>query len=278
MLDLSKVVEGFLDPIARIVEAMRDQVAEIDPHQVMLVGAWCRDTLHAALGHSFSTSGTRDVDLALALSGWEIYERLSHAFPSAGDSGVGFQIAGLVVDLLPFGELEDPRGSIKPPTRGDSISVWAFAEIFQDSSLLPLGPSLAIRCPTVPGYTAAKLAAWLDRSEWGEAKDANDLALSLFWYVESKQVEGRLYETQDGQQILLAEEADVPRAAARLLGRDVSAMVGPDRSTELIQRWPGDVDMLVRNLTLRTGPRWLAPRDRRQEVVDALTRGLADSS
>jgi predicted nucleotidyltransferase len=278
LLDVSRVAEGFLDPIARVVDEMREHAPGIDPDTVMLIGASCRDTLHAALGHDFGTSATRDVDLALALSGWEIYELLSNAFPPAGDSGVGFKIAGLVVDLLPFGELEDPRGSITPPTRGDVISVWAFAEIFQDSSPLALSPSLAIRCPTVPGYTAAKLAAWLDRSEWGEVKDANDLALTAYWYAESKQVEGQLYDTPEGRQILLAEEADVSRAAARLLGRDVSAMLGPERIRELIERWPGDLDMLVRNFTLRTGPPWLLQQGRRREAIDALTRGLAGST
>jgi predicted nucleotidyltransferase len=196
LLDLSRIAEGFLDPIASVVEEMRKQAPAIDPDRVMLVGAWCRDTLHAALGHDFGTSATRDVDLALALSGWGTYELLANAFPRDGDSGVGFKIAGQVVDLLPFGELEDPRGSIVPPTRRDAISVWAFAEIFSGSSPLALSPSLTIRCPTVPGYTAAKLAAWLDRSEWGEAKDANDLALTMYWYVESKHVEGRLTTRQ----------------------------------------------------------------------------------
>ncbi|MET1005887.1 MAG: hypothetical protein ABWX96_10075 [Propionibacteriaceae bacterium] len=240
----------------------------------MLVGAWCRDTLHAALGHDFDTSATRDVDLGLALSGWETYERLMNVFPRVGDTGVAFRIAGLVVDLLPFGELEDPRGIILPPTRRDVISVWAFAEILLSSSPLPLSPSLTIRCPTVPGYTAAKVAAWLDRSEWGEVKDATDLALTAYWYVESKQVQDRLYGTPEGQHILVAEEADLPRAAARMLGHDVSDLVGPERRAELLERWPGDLDMLVRNFGLSTGPRRLAEPRRRLEIIQALTRGL----
>lgn len=276
MLDVSRIAEGFLDPIARVVEKMREHVPDLVPDRVMLVGAWCRDLFHAALGHDFEPRATRDVDLALALSGWETYELLARVFPRDGDTGVGFKIAGVVADLLPFGELEDPRGSIVPPTRGEAISDWAFAEIFSGSSPLVLSPSLTIRCPTVPGYAAAKLAAWLDRSKWGEAKDANDLALIEYWYVESKHVEGRLYDTPEGQQILVAEEVDLPRAAARLLGRDVSAIVGPERITELIERWPGDLDMLVRNFALSTGPRWLAQEHRRREVIDALTRGLAD--
>lgn len=140
---------------------------------------------------------------------------------------------------------------------------------------MSLTPTLAIRIPTVPGYAAAKLAAWLDRSEWGQTKDANDIALIAYWYVESKDVEGRLYDTSEGQQILVAEEADFPCAAARLLGEDVSKIIGPDRLSELIERWPGDLDVLVRNFAMSTGPRWPEHEARRREVLDALARGLA---
>lgn len=278
LLDLSRIAEGFLDPVADVVEEMRTQAHGIDPDLIMLVGAWCRDTLHAALGHDFDTSATHDIDLALALSGWETYEHLASAFPPVGDSGVGFRIAGLVVDLIPFGELEAPRGSIIPSTRGDAISVWAFAEIFSHSLPLALSPSLTIRCPTVPGYAAAKLAAWLDRSEWGEARDANDLALVAYWYAESKDVGNRLYDSPEGQSILVAEDMDLPCAAARLLGQDVSVLIGQERLTELVSRWPGNLEMLVRNFAMRAEPLWPGQELRRREVVDALTRGLVDAS
>lgn len=89
-------------------------------------------------------------------------------------------------------------------------------------------------------------------------------------------MEDRLYNTPEGQQILVAEELDVPRAAAHVLGRDVAALVGPQRITEQMDRWPGDLDMLARNFTMSTGPRWLEQENRRREVIDALTRGLAD--
>lgn len=242
----------------------------------MLVGAWCRDIKHAALGHDFATSATRDVDLALALSGWETYELLAGAFTAVGDTGIRFEIAGQIVDLVPFGDVEDPSGVVAPPTRDEAISVWAFDEIYSTSLPLSLTPTLAIRIPTIPGYAAAKLAAWLDRSTWFETKDANDLALVTYWYAESKEVEDRLYDTPEGQQILVAEGVDILRATTYLLGKDVSAIVGPERIAELTERWPGDLDMLVRNLTMMRGPRWLEPEDRRREVIDALTRGLAD--
>ena len=276
MFDVSAVSEDYFDPIARLVETMRDSVPDLDPSHVMVVGAWCRDLFHAALGHDFEPRATRDIDLALALSGWEAYELLARAFPQAGGTGVRFKIAGLVTDVLPFGELEDPRGRIVPPTRGEAISVWGFAEIFSGSSQILIGPALAIRCPTVPGYAAMKLAAWLDRSEWGETKDANDLALIGYWYSESKYVEAQLYDTAEGQQVLVAEDVDRSRAAARLLGRDVAASLGPERMAELMARWPGDIDMLFRNLTVAGRPQWLASADHRREFADGLARGLTD--
>lgn len=154
--------------------------------------------------------------------------------------------------------------------------MWGFDEIYGRSMPLPLTPTLAIRMPTVPGYAAAKLVSWLDRSSWRETRDANDLALITYWYAQSPEVEGRLYDTTEGQQVLLNEELDLPRAATRLLGKDVSAIVGPQRVTELRERWPGDLDFLIRNITISTLSAWLNPENRRGEIIDALTRGLWD--
>lgn len=277
MLDLTSIADGFLDPIELVIRQLRREVPAIDPDRIMLVGAWCRDVLHVAGGHDFETSATRDIDLALALSDWDDYELMADAFPRVGHTGVAFRIAGMTVDLLPFGDVEDPRGIVTPASRGEQMSVWAFAEILMGSLMLEVGPELVIRCPTISGYVAAKLAAWLDRSEWGETKDANDLALSVYWYVESGGVEERLYGTSQGQRVFLAEHADLPLAGARLLGEDVAQLVGPERCAELHQRWPGRVDSLVAHFEMVAGPHWPSSRSRGGELVGALTRGLLSS-
>jgi hypothetical protein len=66
---------------------------------------------------------------------------------------------------MPFGGVEVPEGIVAPPTRGQPSSVWAFEEIFGASLPLTLSPEITIRIPTVPGFAAAKLGAWLDRAE-----------------------------------------------------------------------------------------------------------------
>jgi predicted nucleotidyltransferase len=136
MLDLSTTPDEFLEPIARVVEAALRHADSLRPGDVMVVGAWCRDIQHHALGHRFATSATRDLDLALALSSWDAYRALADAFPKVGDTGIRFRIAEVTVDLLPFGNIEDPQGTAQPPTRGEKLSVWAFEEIFAAS--LPL--------------------------------------------------------------------------------------------------------------------------------------------
>ena len=134
MLDLTNAPESFLDPVARVVQAA------------------------LALGHSFATAATRDLDLALALTSWDAYRTLAAAFPRIGDSGIRFRIADVNVDLLTFGEIEDPQGVVEPPSRRETLTAWAFEEIFAASLPLVLSPILTVRIPTVAGYAAAKWA------------------------------------------------------------------------------------------------------------------------
>lgn len=275
MLDLRNTPGEFLGPVAHVVEAALETAEGLRPDHIMVVGAWCRDILHGALGHTFSTAATRDLDLALALSSWDAYSALAASFTRVGNTGIRFRIADADVDLLPFGDIEDPQGVVEPPSHGEALSVWAFEEIFAGSLPLALTGRLSIRIPTVAGYAAAKLGAWLDRSEWHEAKDAADLALIMHWYAESTVVQDRLYDTLIGNEILLAESTDLPLAAAHLLGTDVVTTIGSQRRAELLARWPGDADLLKRELRLHSGPTWSPDPKRRSELIDALTRGLS---
>jgi predicted nucleotidyltransferase len=93
MLDLSSTPDEFLQPIACVVEAALRHADSLRSEDVMVVGAWCRDIQHHALGHRFATSATRDLDLALALSSWDAYRALADAFPWVGDTGIRFRIA-----------------------------------------------------------------------------------------------------------------------------------------------------------------------------------------
>lgn len=123
MFELSSVPDDLLQPIAEVLEAALPHARGLRPEDVMVVGAACRDILHHALGHRFPTSATHDLDLALALSSWGVYRSIAAAFPKVGDTGIRFRIAETMVDLLPFGDIEDPEGETQPPTRNEPFSV-----------------------------------------------------------------------------------------------------------------------------------------------------------
>lgn len=273
MFEPTGTPDALLQPIAHVLDALLPHAPGLRPEDVMVVGAACRDILHHDLGHRFPTSATHDLDLALALSSWAAYRSLAATFPKVGRTGIRFTIAETIVDLLAFGDIEDPEGMAQPPTRSEPFSVWAFEEIFAAARPLPLPSGATVKIPTVAGYAATKLGAWLDRSEWLEVKDARDLALTAYWYEHSNDVRDRLYDTDAGNTVLMAEEADVPRAAAHLLGIDITATIGERGHAELAARWPGNLDLLVREFTVAGPP---APNEaRRRAVIDALTSGIA---
>lgn len=276
MFDPGRIPQVQLGPVARVVDALVAATSEIDCSKIMLVGAFCRDAIHAALGHTSRTRATHDLDLALALASWSEYSMIAKAFPKVTDSGICFRIADLNVDLLPFGSIENPAGTVQPPARGQPMSVWAFEEIYTEAVNLTLPGGSMINIPTVAGYAAAKLGAWLDRSDYGEFKDAGDLALVLRWYTEASSVSDRLYDTPIGLEILTAEGFDAGAAAARLLGVDIVDVIGSVRQGELRARWPGDLSSLTREFKTSLGAvtsAWPEP-DRRHAFIDALSRGL----
>lgn len=89
----------------------------------MIVGAWCRDLWHNALGHDFATTMTHDLDLAITVESYEDFKAIAANFPPAGHSGIRFEIAGYPVDIIPFGDVENPTGIAQPPTREENVSV-----------------------------------------------------------------------------------------------------------------------------------------------------------
>ena len=80
-------------------------------------------------GSLLATTATLDLDLALALSSWDAYRSLGSTFPRVGSTGIRFRIAEFDVDLLPFGDIEDPQGIVDPRACDETLSVWAFEEI-----------------------------------------------------------------------------------------------------------------------------------------------------
>lgn len=276
MNDVTDVPADVLGPIPDVVQAVLAHSPSLAAENIMVVGAWCRDIHHRALGHQFSPTATHDLDLALALGSWDAYHAIAAQFPPVGSTGFRYLISGYPVDLLPFGGIEDPTGFVAPSPRRQPFSVWALSEVLQTALTVEIADRVTVRIPTVAGYAGLKIGAWLDRSEHHESKDAADLALVMHWYAESSEIADRLYDTPVGNDVLIAEELDLPRAAARLLGGDITSTIGIARTSEMRSRWPGNEPLLVRSLGF-FGTQWPKDTATRRERLGALTAGLMDT-
>jgi predicted nucleotidyltransferase len=275
VLDLVSCDPKLLGPVDAVVAELLAKSTQLRADDVMVVGATCRDVLQSALRHDFALRATRDIDFGLAVANWAAYDELTGKLPVAGNTGIRFQVAGVLTDLLPFGEVEDPPGTVTPAARQEPMSVWGFSEVFDAALPLPLPSGTAIRIPTVAGYAALKLAAWLDRSAYGEYKDASDIATILYWYSKSPAVDMQLYDTAPGQDILSAEGLDSSMAAARVLGTDIADVVGRTHTSELAGRWPGPRDdHLYPSMTVTNAPDWTRSAERRRALVQAMERGM----
>jgi predicted nucleotidyltransferase len=275
VLDLTRTDPALLHLVDDVVSELLARSTLLAPDEVMVVGARSRDIFQSALGYDFPLRTTTDIDFGLAVRNWTAYDELTDVLPGVGDTGIRFQVANTVADLLPFGSVERPPGTVTPPARREPMNVWGFAEAFEAS--LPLGlPSVGvIRIPSLAGYTALKLVAWLDRSAVGEYKDGSDIAAVLYWYSRSPEIEAFAYETSHGQDLLVQEELDTAAVACRLLGEEVGRVIGPERRSELAERWSATAkDLLYHHMTVTHAPGWTGSEERRRQLIQALERGL----
>jgi predicted nucleotidyltransferase len=275
VLDLTRTDPALLHLVDDVASELLAKSTLLSANEVMVVGARCRDIFQSALGHDFALRTTTDVDLGLAVRNWAAYDELTDVLPRVGDTGIRFQVANTLADLMPFGPVERPPGTVTPAARREPMNVWGFAEAFESAIPLQLPRAGTIRIPTLAGYTVLKLVAWLDRSADGEYKDASDIATVVYWYSRSPEIETFAYETDHGQELLVLEELDLAAAASRRLGEEIGSIIGRKRLPEFAERWSQtSKHLLYHHMTVTNSPDWTGSEERRRDLVQAMERGI----
>lgn len=148
-----------MDDIKRVVTALSSVVST---EKIMLVGARCRDIHQKNIVGGEASRATKDIDFALALENWELFRALKQRFPSTTNAWQSVLVEGITLDIIPFGELEEPLGEVSSGYT-HKLNVRGIQEVFEHAQFLQLGDGLTIRMPTVSGLAALKMFAWLDR-------------------------------------------------------------------------------------------------------------------
>ena len=145
VIELRDIDPALLDVADRVCSILLLTSRTLQSSNLMLVGAHCRDILHASQDQAFGLIATDDVDLGVALANWTAFDDLTANLKHTGHTGVRFTVGGVPIDLMPFGDVERPAGVVTPQPRDESLSVWAFQEAFDHANTLALPTAGTIR-------------------------------------------------------------------------------------------------------------------------------------
>lgn len=238
---LDFIAKAELTFLAELVADLRSAAPAWEP---LLVGALARDLLLFHAHNIPVRRATADIDVAFAVADWEEFSRLRGALlASTHFTAHNSMIQRFLhrehrqLDIVPFGGLELPDGSIAWPPRGDEVmTVVGFRDAFASAvdALLPKGQRVLV--VSLSMLVILKLVAWSDRHATAPGKDAADLLLILKNYLDAGN-QSRMYE--EAAHLLDQNDFDYERAGAWLAGYDAAAAVrensgGRTRTSDMI--------------------------------------------
>ena len=217
-----------LHPVTLAILGHVQDAARQSGSDFVVAGATARDIV---LWHVYGIRTervTRDVDVAVCAVSWEAHgelverleatrlfklsERVEHTMTFL-DESVGKPTP---LDLVPFGPLEAPEGTITWPKDKNQMNVLGFREAVDTALEIDVGERLIVPVVTLPALVLLKLLAWHDRRTTKNT-DAPDLLLTMRNYHGAGNQE-RIYDV--APDLLEIHNFDPGLASTALLGRD----------------------------------------------------------
>lgn len=224
MTNISLDISGKIDPrIVEVFASVSHVITELNMPYVV-VGASARDlVLHHGHGAEIRRA-TDDVDFAMEVPNWNAFNVLKDKLIEQGFKETNAQhrlisATNTVVDIVPFGEIEDEQNDIAWPPKGDVImNVLGFKEACEHAEWVRVQtePEIDIPVVTPVGMSLLKIISWTDRAAVLRNKDAKDIAYLLTNYEVIPEVTDTLYTDT---QIMETYDWDLTQAAACLLGQ-----------------------------------------------------------
>lgn len=193
----------------------------------VVVGAMARDLiLHHVYGARVKRA-TEDIDFGMQVGTWDEFDRLKSALCEEGFSEDRqaqrlIDPRGRIVDLVPFGPLQDADANIGFPPKGDfKMSVLGFQEALDSSIrvIIQKNPNIEVSVVSPQGLALLKIIAWDDRVREKRNKDASDLSYLLEAYERVSDIRERAFEVEGLMEFV---DYDLPQASAYLLGQDAA--------------------------------------------------------
>lgn len=194
-----------------------------------VIGATARDIIMAIHGEK-ARRATRDLDIAIAISDWEQFDRIEKGimnidgFTKDTKQKQRFMYDDVFqIDIVPFGDIrkEDDR-IFWPPDETMAMSEIGFAEAMDSTTNITVDDSFSIDVASLDGIFVLKLNAWIDRHELHN-RDADDIGFILTNYLNINEERA---SAEHYNEIYLADDFNLRTAGAKLLGLDVAKLIG----------------------------------------------------
>lgn len=195
-----------------------------------IVGATARDIILEYIYKAGIRRATKDIDFGVAVENWAQYERLKNALVLTekfrADSKIEQRLwwtgkgDNMKIDLVPYGGLESPVGTVTFPPTEFEMNTDGFTEAYEDALTLKIGKDLHIRIVSLAGLAVLKFIAYDDRPQERHS-DLQDILFLMETYLEAGNEE-KLYADSD---LLNDESFDLRTVGARMLGRDMQKLL-----------------------------------------------------
>jgi predicted nucleotidyltransferase len=129
--------------------------------------------------------------------------------------------SGTAVDLVPFGNIEEPEGTIEWPDSHAIMTVIGFREADEHATRVQIAPGVQARVVTIPTLVMLKLVAHQDRRKTDDLADV----LFILENYSRYELEDRIFDELADQ--LASGALPFDQAGAFLLGRDMAAQCSP---------------------------------------------------
>jgi predicted nucleotidyltransferase len=279
-----------IKPIKPIGELTVEIVREINAVskalglELLLVGAQAKVILLENIHGLNPGRATGDIDFAFAIESWDQFNQIKQSLIDTGKfkelpkvkQRLVYQSSlieqGFVVDIIPFGKVQDENNMIAwPPELDVVMSVSGYQEALESALLVALDTDLTIKVVSLAGLAILKIFAWSERGTVTENKDALDLLTLLRTYHEAGNAD-RIYEVPEPE-VLEIINYNPELMGAWLLGYDASAIA--DKST--IETIAGLIERKKENLILQMAKSLLGNENALSDaeaLLSCFTKGL----
>jgi predicted nucleotidyltransferase len=234
--------------LARLSRSLQSVAAPLRI-EFFLMGAAARD-LMLRYGHDIEVlRATEDADFAVMVRNWQEFQTLraglvaSREFaPRPGHPEHRLRHSGgLPLDIVPFGGVEQPDRTIAWPGDQEGVIYDCFGlkEAFDASLEVRLPEEVRIRVGSIPALAILKITAWHDRKHTHHGRDAPDLLLFARSYMDCDNLDRAASHHAD---LIDSSDFDYVEAGARLLARDMKALIAPAAVGRLVENLLPEAD------------------------------------